>query len=235
MTKWKKHFFFDHPLLITPCWGLTSSNLNPHLEFRNSKGKIFYTRKLKISSVVEMNRRLRMEKEAYKRQYSAIHSSPSMHSSRRVIIKPRSLTWINAHISSKGIANPHSFLSYFAKDGNKLTIPNFTLSKRQHCCRLPVINETEQFITFPEGKVLGGVVQHQKQPMTCEATPTIYHLISGKVLQEEVTERIVSELHPTIPLDRQTKLVCFYGTENLVCMIACGLVGMWAFVCGWMC
>ena len=144
----KKTLFFDHPLLITPCWGLTSSNLNPHLEFRNSKGKIFYTRKLKISSVVEMNRRLRMEKEAYKRQYSAIHSSPSMHSSRRVIIKPRSLTWINAHISSKGIANPHSFLSYFAKDGNKLTIPNFTLSKRQHCCRLPVINETEQFIIF---------------------------------------------------------------------------------------
>ena len=152
---------------------------------------MYYTEKTIVASVVEYNRRSKLGAKAYQKLSQANHSTPLMKTARRVTIRPRSLTWIDAQISGKNIGNCHSFLSNYAEDVDQVTIPNLTFRKRHHRYKLPVINETSSTLTFPAGKILGSIIQHSKDPAE-DSKASVFHLVPGKTLEnlDEVRERL---------------------------------------------
>ena len=152
------------------------------LEFN---GHLFYTKRSRIASTVEMRRRMQMSKSAFHRQYKVNHSAPLMRSSRRVVIRPRSVAWIDAHISGQSVSRCHSFLSHYADTVNQVTIPNFAYFKKRHRYQLPVFNDKSSCCVLTENQILGDVIQLEKEPSVSASRPTAFHLIAGSVLQVE--------------------------------------------------
>ena len=148
-------------------------------------GHLYYTKKTKIASTVEMHRRMKMSKSAFHRQYKVNHSAPLMRSSRGTVIRPRSVAWIDAHISGQSVSKCHTFLSHYADTVNQVTIPNFAYFKKRHRYQVPVMNDSANCCVLSEGQILGDVVQMEKDASVSAERPTAYHLISGKVLQVE--------------------------------------------------
>ena len=145
-------------------------------------GKIFYSKKSTEASIVEFRRREKMGDKSYRRQNSMVDAVPKMRSSRRVVVGPRSVTWIDASISGGPVSKMHSFHSFYSEDEDLISIPNFLFHRRRHRYRLPVTNETSSSFTFPAGAVLGDVVQHLKDSAKDEAAPSIFHIVAGKEL-----------------------------------------------------
>ena len=145
-------------------------------------GNIFYSKKATESSTVEFRRREKMGSKSYQRQNAAVNRSPKMRSSRKIVVGPRCVTWIDAHVSGGPVSKMHSFLSFYSEDEDLISIPNFTFHQSRHRYRLPVTNETSNSFTFPAGAVLGDVVQHVKDAAQDDEAPSIFHVVSGRDL-----------------------------------------------------
>ena len=87
------------------------------IHFQSSTGVMqidglhFLTKRSTVASTVEFHRRCKMKKKDFHRQYQ-VNFGPFMKSSRRVVIRPFTVTWIDAHITGD-VSQYHTFLSDF--------------------------------------------------------------------------------------------------------------------------